>query len=273
MLRILLVFSIVRLGALSPIADSPKDSFMALMKETSGLAESYAKTRNVTALDRKIIQTDRRLASMTVKLLTRSASVDKIKGESKGCLVWREFPHNLTKDVRISFQLNDTRDPIINFRRYLMHDGAILLFCENSFWTPRRYSGRINPSLYVVHIKDGRATLSCFKEPFTGSPTIRFLSSSPGFLGIIPEPGGGFPKVVLLYGPSGSGRFADLHVFSYNSKRNLWSPKRILQLSGLEDYHYSESDHVLHYTVKNGTDWAYSLSTRNHCRVARIPSN
>lgn len=223
-------------------------------KTVQSMTKLYGTTRNLTTLDSEIRQADKKTAQLALKVLVGAERNQLPPTLGEGKIVWREFPHNVTDDERVNFQLTSTTNIVINYRRVVVRTNLVVGFCENSFHNPRRFGGRINPSMYVVQITGTHPSLLFFREPYSGTVCQRFFGLSPSFLGTI-DKGNEMPQVAVLYGPSGSGRFASIYVFTFAGATGAWEPERVLEMIGVGSYDYDEKRQVLIYQEKDEGMW------------------
>ncbi len=236
------------------LAEVSQDELADMQKTVHSMTKLYGTTKNLTTLDSEIRHADRKTAQLALKVLVDAERNQLPPTFGEGKIVWREFPHNVTDDERVNFQLTSTTSIVINYRRVVVRTNVVVYFCENSFHNPRKYGGRINPSMYVVQITGTHPSLLFFREPYSGPGCQRSGGLSPSFLGTI-DKGNEMPQVALLYGPSGSGRFASIYVFTFASATGVWEPERVLEMVGVGSYDYDEKGQVLIYQEKDEGVW------------------
>lgn len=201
-------------------------------------------------IDELLTAADHALASAIAGMLPESGSMEKLSARARDRACIEPLPRNRTYAAAMSNESQRLQIPTVSYRDVLLDDGSTLIFCENSFRCAAEGSA-MKPSLYVIHFAEGKTDISFFQEYlWGGGVSSRSLSSAPVLLDIFPM-SNRYPKVVMLYGPKGTGHFASLKLFSYDAARRAWLQQNILEVSGMLEYSYSASSRDLTYTAQS----------------------
>ncbi len=155
----------------------------------------------------------------------------------------------MTSELRETFQSRKNRTILINYRRYAVDDGLDLYICENSFWNERKNEGRINICIYAFFVGGDDREISYLLD-LSKSP-VDSLIGSPSrpdiFLGFVPNSKSKIPHVAFLSGPSGSGSFWGVQIYSYDPESKLWFPAKVYENGGFRSFSYDEQTTILSY--------------------------
>jgi len=238
---------VILLSAVAVIADDLADA----AREADQLSREYSKLepwQRVQQFDSRIFSVDRSVAQAIQGTLGQFPSAESQSIITTPSVILRQYPTNVTQAKRIQFQSARDKAAIVNFRSKNFDDGRILYVFENSFWNERRYDGRINPSMHVLLSARGKKSVMWqLIEPYSDSIRFRFAETPPCFLGFVANQPKGLPGIAVLYGPSGTGLFAKVFIFSYDSNRDAWHSRNVLEFAGSPMFEYDEEMSTIQY--------------------------
>lgn len=236
------------MGSLISSADKLEEATREVVSKSSALKEISAIETNPLNLSEALTNADQEVTHLVAQLLTKTTDMEEINGSVGEHLVFRKYPKSINKDTRHEFQQGGGDSVSVNYRRDDLKDGTVLYFCENTFPGKTNSYGRISPSAYAVHISGTNTTISRFQEYDDNRGMRAYPDNGPMLLDVLYTQES-FPKVIMLYGPQGTGHFASLRLFSYNHQGNSWIQSNILELSGVKDYRYDADTHEFQYSA------------------------
>ena len=238
---------VILLSAVAVIADDLADA----AREAEKLSREYSKLepwQRAPQFDSRISSVDCSVAQAIQGILGQFPSAESQPTSTTPSVIFRQYPTNVTQIKRIRFQFARDKAVIVNLRSKNFDDERILYVFENSFWNERRYEWRINPSMHVLLSARGKKSVMWqLVEPYSGSIRLRFAETPPCFLGFVANQPEGLPGIAVLYGPAGTGLFAKVFIFSYNSDRDAWQSRNVLEFAGSPMFEYDEKTSTIQY--------------------------